>query len=163
MKTKPRRRGPETTGNSSTRALVPVQHLEVPQQPRKNITDHSSGRLSPLFVSLLRQQAIFVAPPLAVMSGHPIIASNRGLLARPNPSACLTTTICPAWLVRLAFRLSIRAALEAAPQQKHNRSRICYSRDRASSATPMRSEDDVAGKSFSNVRRVRADGAAFND
>lgn len=100
-------------GNSSTRALVPIQRLEVPQQPGKSITDHSSGRLAPSFFKLVETADNFCCSLVAVMSGRPIIDSNRGLLARPHPSASLTTTICPAWRVRLAFRLSIRAALEA--------------------------------------------------
>lgn len=116
MKTKPRWTGdggefksaaPDPTLGSAAAA----KEKHYPRQQREVVS---------LFFELVETADNFCRSLVAVMSGHPIIDSNRGLLARPNPSACLTTTICPAWLVRLAFRLSIRAALNAAQRQKHN-------------------------------------------
>lgn len=102
----------------------------------------------------------------AVKSGHPVLDSISGLLARPNPLACLTTVICPTWLVRLAFRLSIRAALKLVPQQTRGQQTpvcvcVCVSGlpdvDAWGSLQPLGSclqKRDITGKKKREKKRV---------
>lgn len=105
MKPKPRRTGDD--GEAKHPVPVQIQHLDA---GRASQTVAAGGRLSSL--GLLSQQTHCCCLFIDVKSEHPILDSISGLLARPNPSACLTTIICPSWLVCLAFRLSISAALK---------------------------------------------------
>lgn len=76
-------------------------------------------------LGLLSQQTHCCCLFIDVKSEHPILDSISGLLARPNPLACLTTIICPSWLACLAFRLSIRAALKLVQHTSRKQLQMC--------------------------------------